>query len=300
MILTYYIYTPVINVEDSEEESHPKNQKNQQTEAQKRKAAFKKAVEEAERSTLILNLNLGRARIVNPDTISTNVTKALIAMAAAVEGEESGVPSNASIEAVDDIISVAKKMTLVGKFTKSVRNTKDKSLNGSYCTLPVKYEFADKGTKFFADEVLRRVCKAQLSIPYPTILREAIRQIVEEKKKDYPDHLIKVLVDTRRMEFRVSRRLTKDSELIRFPGAIPIPEECLDVVSRQIPDGFEVRIPGNTRHSRKDSAEKTPSPGTQGRGSKGHNPQSGEEGDGEESGEEIIVDGDTSEGAAAP
>jgi len=253
---------PIITIDGAGGNARQKTLSSQQqqqpprTEEQIKKAAFRKAVEEAERSTLVLNLNLGRARIVNPDTISTNVTKALIAMAAAVEKEESGVPSAEAVESIDDVISVAKKMHLVGKFTKSVRNTKDKSLNGSYCTIPVKYEFPDRSTKFFADEVLRKTCGAQLAVPYPMILREAIRQIVEEKKKDYPDHLIKVNIDTRRLEFRVSRRLTKDSELIKFPGSIPIPPECLDITSRQIPDGFEVKIPGNSRMSRKDSADK--------------------------------------------
>jgi len=204
---------------------------------------FKKAVEDAERSTLVLNLNLGRTRIINEETISTNVSKALISMTAKVENPNSTVPSNDAIDAIDDVISTAKKMTFFGKATRSVRNTKDKSLNGSYMTIPVKYEFADRGTKFFCDEVLRKTCNAQLAVPYPTVLREGIKQIVDKYKKQFPDHFIKVLVDTRRMQFKISRRLSKDSEWIRIPDVIPIPDCCLEIQERDIPEGFKIPWP---------------------------------------------------------
>jgi len=204
---------------------------------------FRKAVEDAERSTVVLNLDLGRTRLINEETISTNVSKALIKMAAKVENRNSGVPSDDAIEAIDDVISVAKKMTFLGKSTKSVRNTKDKALNGSYMTVPVKYEFQDRGTKFFADEVLRKTCNAQLSVPYPPILREGIKRIIEKYKQEYPDNLIKVLVDTRKMQFKISRRVTKDSEWIKFPKTIPIPDQCLDVTERDIPEGFRIPWP---------------------------------------------------------
>jgi len=148
-------------------------------------------------------------------------------MAAKVENPNSTIPSNDAIDAIDDVISTAKKMSFIGKATRSVRNSKDKSLNGAYMTIPVKYEFADRGTKFFCDEVLRKTCNAQLTVPYPAILREGIKQIVEKYKGDFPDYLIKVLVDTRRMQFKVSRRLTKDSEWIKIPDRIPIPDSCL-------------------------------------------------------------------------
>jgi len=220
--------------------------KDQEPEENSREAKlrkFRKEVEEAERSTLVLNLDLGRTRIINEDTISTNVSKALTAMAAKVEDRRSGIPSDDAIEAIDDVISVAKKMSFFGKSTKSVRNTKNAELNGSYMTIPVKYEFRDRDTKFFADEVLRKTCNAQLSVPYPTILREGIKQIVENHKKKYPDHLIKVLVDTRKMVFKTSRRLTKTSEWIKFPTEIPIPEACLDVGARDVPDGFKIPWP---------------------------------------------------------
>ena len=80
---------------------------------------------------------------------------ALNAMAAKVDGQGSSVPSDSALEKIDDIISVVKKMSFFGKSTRSVRNTKNPSINGSFCTIPVKYEFRDKATKLFAEETLR-------------------------------------------------------------------------------------------------------------------------------------------------
>jgi len=207
--------------------------------AAKRKR-FRKVVEEAERSTLVLNLNLGRTRIVNPETISTNVSLALNAMAAKVDNQGSTIPSNEAIEKIDDIVSVAKKMSFYGKSTKSVRDSKDPTKNGSYCTIPVKYEFRDKATKLFAEETLRDTCNAQCSTPYPTILREAIRQTIANVKKEHPTNLVKIIVDTKRMVLMVSRRPEKGAKWFRYPYFVPIPDACLDVDSRQVPDGFQV------------------------------------------------------------
>jgi len=224
-----------------------------ETEAEKKIKKFKKAVEEAERSTLILNLNLGKTKIINEDTISTNVSLALTNMAAAVGNQQNGVPTPEAVEKLDDIISVAKSMKFYGKVTRSVRNKKDSSVNGSYCTIPVKYEFRDLGTKIYAEEVFRTTCKAQCSTPYPTILREAIRQIIDDLKEDHPNDLIRVRIDTQKMCFKMARK-PKNGSWILIAKTIPIPDDCLDVDSRTIPENFRISWPSSpTRQSRRDA-----------------------------------------------
>jgi len=200
-------------------------------------------------------LNLGKTKIINEETISTNITSALIEMAALAEGKTSGIPSNEAAEKLDDIFSVIKKMKLMGKTTRSVRSRKDVSINGSYCTIPVKYEFQDVGTKIYAEEVLRSTCKAQCSTPYPTILREAIRQIIEDQKEEHPDNLIRVRVDTKKMAFKIARR-PRGGSWINSTKTVKIPEDCLDVDSRNIPENFRIEWPSSpSRQSRKDSHE---------------------------------------------
>jgi len=242
--------TPLVNPNLNSETT---KEKPVETEQEKRLKKFRKAVEEAERSTLVTNLNLGKAKIINEETISSNVTKALIEMAAKAEGRTDGVPSPNTIERLDDIFSVAKKMKFFGKTTRSVRSKKDATINGSYCTVPIKYEFQDVGTKIYAEEVLRGTCKAQCSTPYPVILREAIRQIIDELKDQFPDNLIRVRVDTKKMVLRPSRK-PKSGTWEKIAKEIKIPEDCLDVESREIPENFRIEWPTSpTRQSRKDS-----------------------------------------------
>jgi hypothetical protein len=80
---------------------------------------FKEAVEKAENSTLIFNLNMGRVPILNTATMSTRATLALAAMAAETESTLGNVPTDDKIAGIDDILSLAKNMEFFGRKTKS-------------------------------------------------------------------------------------------------------------------------------------------------------------------------------------
>ena len=53
---------------------------------------FKEAVKDAERSTLIFNLDMGQVPIMNQETISKKATLALASMAAKIEGKLTSTP----------------------------------------------------------------------------------------------------------------------------------------------------------------------------------------------------------------
>jgi hypothetical protein len=114
---------------------------------------FKDAVRKAESSTLVFNLNLGRIPIMNTADMSNKATLALAAMAADIENRPGCIPSEDNLATIDDILSVAKSIEFYGKKTKSYINSKDPK-SGSYCTVPVRYEFDDKETKFEAEKLL--------------------------------------------------------------------------------------------------------------------------------------------------
>jgi hypothetical protein len=156
---------------------------------------FRDAVKEAEKSTLVFNLNMGKVPIMNQQTISSKATTALTEMAASSEGKFGRIPSNESVAAIDDVLSVVTGMSFYGKATKTYRNPKDKANSGAFCTVPVKYTFKDKDTRIRAEMVLRDTCKVNCSTPYPVILRDTIRQVVNYVKNDYPDNMVRVNVD---------------------------------------------------------------------------------------------------------
>jgi hypothetical protein len=209
--------------------------------------AFKEAVKEAEKSTLIFNLNLGTVPIINKDTMSTKVTKALQEKAAKKEGKNSSIPSNETILAIDDVLSVVKGMNFYGKTTKSYNNPRDIN-SGAYCTIPVRYDFADKDSRFYAETVLRDKCKVSCSTPYPLMLRETIKQIVEQTKQVNPNHFVKVNVDTNSMSLKISKRPMlaegdKSKKVWSNVGdPVPIPPECLDLSIRTVPKDYKVKM----------------------------------------------------------
>jgi len=206
---------------------------------------FRDAVRTAERSTLVFNLNLGKVPIMNQNTISTKATSALTTMAASKEGKFSCVPSEEAVAAIDDVLSVVKSMQFYGKSTRTYRNPKDPK-SGSYCTIPVRYEFKDKDTRIRAETSLREHCGINSSTPYPTILRETIRQVIAHVKSDYPDNQVKVNVDVKNFGLKVSRRppANKESRVKPvwkdFDRLIPLPKEVLDTSARTIPENFKV------------------------------------------------------------
>ena len=238
---------------------------------------FREAVKNAEKSSLLLNLDLGRVPIMNHNTISTKATSALAAMAASTEGKQGVVPSDESVTAIDDVLSVVKSMQFFGKSTKTYKNSKDPK-SGSFCTIPVRYDFKDKDTRIRAETILRKHCKVHCATPYPTILRETIRQVVNHVKSNYPDNQVRVNIDLKNLGLKVGRRGPAvdghPAEWNDYSRLIDLPKEVFDVSARSVPDNFKVSdlpstprkpVPMNTdsspnssqsgRLSRKDSLE---------------------------------------------
>ena len=122
---------------------------------------------------------------MNKETISKKATLALTSMAAKIEGKPSSSPSEESIAAIDDVLSMTTGMSFFGNTTKSYVNPKDKA-SRAYCTIPVKYEFQDKDTRMRAETALRARCKVSCATLYPVILRECIKQVVDRVKTKFP------------------------------------------------------------------------------------------------------------------
>jgi hypothetical protein len=206
---------------------------------------FKDAIREAERSTLIFNLDMGKVPVLNKETMSKRATLSLTSMAARKEKKTGLIPSNEAIDAIDDVLSIVKNMSMLGNTTKTYKHPRD-ARSGEFCTVPVKYEFSDRDVKANAEKVLRKYCDVQCSTPYPAIVRECIKQIVAEVKKDYPNNFVRVTVDTNDMVFKVTRNAPDTSE---NPGwhsrdeNIPIPDVALDVNARWAPRDFRLVIP---------------------------------------------------------
>jgi hypothetical protein len=89
------------------------------------------------------------------------------------------------------------------------------------------------------------------------MVRECIKQIVAEVKKDYPNNYIRVTVDVNNMQFKVTKNAPDTAE---SPGwhsrdaDIPIPAEAMDIGLKKPPLGFKLHIPPSP--PKKDRAER--------------------------------------------
>lgn len=203
---------------------------------------FREAVKDAERATLVFNLDMGRVPIMNKSTMSSKATLALTAMAAKAEGKSGTIPSEEAVSAIDDLLSISKGIEFFGNTTKSYKNSKDEK-SGSYCTIPVKYVFKDRDTKVRAEAVLRQTCKVRCTTPYPIILRECIRQVISQTKEDFPNDFVRVNVDPVNMCLKVARKPDNESEWFYYKKNIDIPVEALDVQARKVPEGLQIVFP---------------------------------------------------------
>jgi hypothetical protein len=205
---------------------------------------FRDCVKEAEKSTLIFNLDMGPVPIMNVDSMSKKATLALTTMAAKVENKNTSIPSKDTVALIDDVLSVSSGMKFFGAVTKTYKKPGDPR-HGSFCTVPVRYDFVDKDTKIRAEKVLRSACNVSCTTPYPVILRECIRRTIDKAKTEFPDKFIKVNVDTGNFCLKVAWR-DKDEEHPVWhyaKGAVPLPKEALDIRSRKIPDSLNIEIP---------------------------------------------------------
>ena len=206
-----------------------------ETEEEKKLRKFGEAIKDAERSTLCFNLDMGNVPIMNKHSISEKASLALTRMAAAVEGKNRSVPSPDRIEALDDITSMVTNMELYGSSTKQYKG-KD---SPGFCTVPVKYQFKDREQKTFAEKTLRDICKVKCSTPYPAIVRECIKQVVDHVRLSHP--YVRVSVMTKDFSLKVSRRPPgKDLPWYEYPDLLRLPNEALDVAARKVPEGLRM------------------------------------------------------------
>ena len=153
----------------------------------------KQVLREAEKKSLLFNLDLGTAPTMNKDTLSRKVTMALIGKAS--EGKHDYHIGDAE-DVIDDILSCT-KLEFLGSTTRKFYNNRDKKdpRNGKMCTLPVRMDFKDRDTRIQAEINMRQICQVSCSTPYPKRLRTMLSELVVRGKLDSPENFIRTRVN---------------------------------------------------------------------------------------------------------
>jgi hypothetical protein len=217
------------------------------------------ALREAEKSTVLFNLNMGSFPLMNTTSIAKKASLALTSMAAKVEKKANSVPSPEAVTAIDDLLSVTKNMSFFGNSTKPYNNPLDPD-HGKFYTVPVRYDFKDRDTRSKAEKILRARCNVSCSSPYPAFLKECIRQTNSHFKKEYPDSHVMVSVDIQALSLRVLKKGGGEGEgWVSIDRVIPIPTEAYNLSPRAVPKGY--KMPGLRHLSVSTDVNMSPSKG---------------------------------------
>jgi len=234
--------------------------------AQNGEDPFTVAVRMAERSVVVYNLNLGQAPLLNPNTISSRITTALLAAAAA------NIPGNGSNtsqagEMVNDLLSQVRSMDLLGKGTKPCKDPKRPANNGTFYTIPVKLSFNNKQIAKNVTEMLRTQYKVSTSIPYHRTLKKAMTLAYEKVSKANPGKHVLITLDSQNRCLKAllktppgqSESWAESGWEVSGNGPILLPYEALNPRIREIPDDYTLPTTPTLLQSGKEKSVSTPS-----------------------------------------
>jgi hypothetical protein len=199
-----------------------------------RKKRFLQAVKEAEKSTLVFNLDMGTVAVMNPNTMNRKFSMALKAKAAEQDGNVNGEPKSDTVTQLDDTLSMVKNMDFFGKTTKQAKG-KD------FFTIPVKLAYKDKDTRIAAKQNLRKLCKVSCTTPYHSTLRDVMKKTMQAK---YKDSYVQTRLDTDNMMLKVSYRQNdiwyNDVEKIELPDSVYDLSNMVTRVVTPSPEGMDL------------------------------------------------------------
>jgi hypothetical protein len=205
---------------------------------------FLTAVREAERSVVIYNLNLGQSPLINPSTISSKVTAALLSSAATFFKDGDGDATALAGELVNDLLSQVKIMDLFGKGMKPCKDLRNPSSNGSFYTVPVKLSFQNKQVAKQVNEILRKQYKVSTSIPYHRTLKKAM-SLAHEKVLANNKHMqVMISLDAANKVLKPYVRDTPSGKgktrWIATGKTIPLPTDALDPRIKDVSEDFSL------------------------------------------------------------
>jgi hypothetical protein len=153
----------------------------------------KAVLREAEKKTVLFNLNLGKNPAMNKDTLSRKVTEAL---SESVRTGKHDYHIGDAEEVLDDILSCS-KLEFLGTQSKLFYNNKNDEdvRNNAMYTLPVRMEFKDRECRFESEIMLRKLCKVNCSVPYPKRMRLLLNEVLSAGKRLQPDCYIRTKVN---------------------------------------------------------------------------------------------------------
>jgi hypothetical protein len=205
------------------------------------KKKMRATLKEAEKKLILFNMDLGKAPVMNKDTLARNVT---VELGKRVKEGKHDYHIGDAEEVIDDILSCS-QLEFMGTSTKKFFNSKNPAdpRNNTMYTMPVRMEFADREIRFQSELSIRKICKVNCAVPYPKQVRTIMDNLIAEGKKSYPDSFIRTKVDPDRLTVEAFASVNKkwiDLGLKKdiFPGS-----NCLTTDSETVSDSQATQAP---------------------------------------------------------
>jgi hypothetical protein len=197
----------------------------------------------AERTCVIFDAELGPAPVSNKDRLAHAFSATVRAKAVAVAEDSCGDADPAEVavevaEAVrvaDDALSCATNMSFLGQVTKPYNNNRNASdpRNNKFCTLPIKLEFPDRGSRIHFERTMREKCKIRASMSLPPGIRKEAEKYRQTLLAKFPGEIVMVRAESDGLCFAGFHKVDgvgkwiRDSDTCRIPlsAVLPVVED---------------------------------------------------------------------------
>ena len=197
------------------------------------RAALRRALEDAEKTAIVFNSDLGSQPIANRNTLANNFTLGL--RAAAIDKSESDpVVAAEAVRVTADALSCAANMEFLGQSSKKPVAVGGAGAEPNYCTMPVRLTFEDKGGRMYFERTLREKCGIRSSLSLPNGIREELKKFHNAMKAKYPEKIIMTRPDSNKLCFIAYTKTDGDRAWALAPDTGVIDPACLGTASDRV------------------------------------------------------------------
>ena len=154
-------------------------------------------LDSAERSAILFDANLGHQPTANRD----NLTHALwsgVKSAAISKAEREGTNASSAIKLVDYAVSCVTSTEFLGTRSTLFENKQNKGdpRNKSFCSMPVKLTFRDRGSRINFEQTMRTLCNLRATISLPKPIRELRTSLAEDVRSNVPNRFVSIRLNS--------------------------------------------------------------------------------------------------------
>ena len=154
------------------------------------------ALESADKQSVLFDANLGTSEIANKGNMAAAFSATLkgLTVETAEKNKADGVEA---VRVVDDALSCVDNMEFLGQRTKKFINNRklDDPRNNTFCTLPIKLDFQDRGSRLYFERTIREKCGLPATMSLPKPIRKELSAFNMAVRAAYPGKIIMTRVD---------------------------------------------------------------------------------------------------------